>query len=124
MDLGTIKIISQIIAQLSLTEYIYLPSGRKLGFLSAYDIMNNDEIMMYVNNPRLQNLIEKMEIHGIATKENSALFLNTPSGKTIIEKIVDNSSAKGQVDLDELIRVNYLDVEGKLNESTNDKESK
>lgn len=110
MDLGTVKIISQIIAQLSLTEYIYLPSGRKLGFLSAYDLMNNDDIMISINNHRLQKLIEKMEIHGIATKENSASFLNNPYGKQAIEKIVENSSAKGNIDLDELIRVNYIDV--------------
>ena len=117
MDLGTVKIISQIIAQLSLTEYIYLPNGRKLGFLSAYDLMNNDDIMLSINNHRLQDLVEKMEVHGIATKENSALFLKNPYGKEVITKIVDNSSAKGNIDLDELIRINYLEVNIK-NEST------
>ncbi len=110
MDLGTIKIISQIIAQLSLTEYIYLPSGRKLGFLSAYDLMNNEDIMSSINNHRLQSQIERMEIHGIATKENSVKFLNNPAGKDTIIKIIGNSSANGNVDLDELIKINYIDV--------------
>lgn len=107
MNTSIVKIISQIISQLSLTEYIYLPSGRKLGFLSAYDLLENNDLMLLINSPSINNLLDRLEILGVATKEESLELLHNSYGKKIIEVIIDNSSAKGSIELDNLLRKEY-----------------
>lgn len=107
MDTGTHKIIMNIFSGCALTEYIYLPNGRKLGFLGPYELMSDDEVFRLIENPKVQSVIESRKILGIASKDDAIEFLKLPLGKKIIELIVNKSTGKDKVNVLETLQKYY-----------------
>lgn len=107
MDLGTVKIIGQVISSLGITEYIFLPTNKKLGSLTAYDLMSHNEIYNIINDPMLDTLVGRLGISGVAMPGHCKIFLNNPKGRSLIDTIVNNSSAKGKVNISVKIAQTY-----------------
>ena len=107
MDTGTHKIIMNIFSGCALSEYIYLPNERKLGFLGPYDLMSDDEVFRVIENPRIQDLVESRNILGIASRDDAVAFLKVPLGRKLIELIVSKSTGKDKVNVPETLRKYY-----------------
>lgn len=99
-----------IMTSLGINEYIFLPNKRKLGFLGPYDLMSDEEIFRMIENDRLQKVIEDRQILGIATREDAIEFLKVPIGRKIIQAIVNKSSGKDLINLEDNIKKVFPEV--------------
>lgn len=112
MDIGVIKIILQIVAQFNLSDHVFLPVNKKLSALTPYDLMKDSKLDALMNNPALDSKMRDLEVLGIAIPWHSKKFLGWKEGYNVIQYLIENSTAKGTVDLDYLIVNSYGDVKG------------
>ena len=110
MEMATVKILSQIVNQLGITDDVFIPVNKKLGAMTFYDYMKDDKLMSILNNDRLERMVEDMGILGIAIPAHSRKFLSHYAGKEAVKYLITNSTAKEKFpDIDVLIDSNYAD---------------
>ena len=108
MQVATMKIVAQIVSQMGLAEHIYLPLNKKLGTLNGYDFMQDDKLFEMLNERHLDRRVADLHIYGVATPEDSKVFLHMVQGKRIMEYIIENSTAKDRVEpIEEIIAKYY-----------------
>ena len=125
MDITTEKIISQVVNQLGLADDVFLPVNKKLGAMTFYDYLKDDELMKILNNERLNRMVEDMGILGIAIPNHSRKFISHYAGRQAIKYLIENSTAKNRFpDLDVLLDSQYADKKTTGFEGFTNEESK
>lgn len=110
MDIGLIKIVYQIINAFNLQDHRYIPLDKKLGALTPYDFISDDTLSELAENTRLNEKVSNMEVLGVAIPFHSKEFLKIPEGRALIEHLINNSTAKDNVNIDILIGSNYGNI--------------
>lgn len=125
MDIATEKILSQIVNQLGIADDVFLPVNKKLGAMTFYDYMKDDELMELLNNERLSRLVEDMGILGIAIPTHSRKFISHYAGREAVKYLINNSTAKNKFpDLDVQLDSQYADKKTTGFEGFKNEESK
>ena len=114
LDISTTKIAQQIIGNLGLSDYIYKPLNKKLGALTPYDYLSDEGISSICNSMTFEKAVENLGVLGIATPIHGKKFLKLLEGRRLINYLIDNSTAKDEVNLDVLIPQTYGEIEDKF----------
>jgi hypothetical protein len=96
------KIIKYFINFTKLGNYIYKPTDTRLSSVTLPEFLRDAELKGLLTGIGVTRYSQQIEIAGMATDEHLKSFLSLPEGKLILQRILELSTANGNINVEEL----------------------